>query len=125
MTHEKIILELTRDQAYIVKESPELYARIRIGHFTHLWSVLISDYEKNGGLESIPDHRTWDAICTLLQRMWFPNLPYGSINWGVGHDDRADRAFTINEVIRHFLHPDAYDQPMNWSHDPMPKIRSE
>jgi hypothetical protein len=73
MTDKKIILELTPDQAYIVQESLELYARIRIGH-----------------------------------------------------DIRADRGFTINEVIRHFLHPDAYDRPMNWRDgEPMPGIRSE
>lgn len=116
-------LELTDDQLYTVLEACDLYARIRTGHFDQIWSVLAYDSEKNCG-QPVPDIQMWKALCDLLTRFWFPNLPYMSQNWGVGHDVKADRSWTIYEVIREFQTNDKdVHRAMNWvSGEKMPKV---
>ena len=138
---DKVILELTGSQAYVVRDALELYSRIRCGHFEYIWDVLVWDSEKNGGTNGVPDSQIWHDICNLLKHFWFPNLPTMSSNWGVGHDVKADRSWVIMEVIRNYLvwkyypvdkdHPenhmivDHYD-PTNWlSNEPMPMVKKK
>ncbi|MFA5760357.1 MAG: hypothetical protein WC877_01190 [Dehalococcoidales bacterium] len=138
---DKLILELTDSQAYVVRDALELYSRIRTGHFEHIWSELAWDSEKNGGTNGVPDSQMWHHICNLLTRFWFPNLSPMASNWGVGHDTKSDRSWVIMEVVRHYLvwkyypvdkdHPENHEivdhgTPMNWlSNEPMPLIKKK
>lgn len=127
------ILELTDEQLYIVKESCDLYARIRTGHFDVIWSILAFDCEKNCK-QPLPSGNLWHAIAEVIQKFWFPELPNYASNYGIGHDVQADRAWTINEAIREYYYKqnegnngiNDYFRAMNWVDDEkMPEVRTE
>jgi len=139
-----MIIELTDEQAYIIRDSLELYARIRTGDFEQIWNTLVWDCEKNGGVKgTTPNNYIWHNIVNILKELWFPNLNNNggySSNWGVGHDKPADKAWTIMEVIRYYLAHKNYPlnteennreivdhyKPTNWANfEKLPVIREE
>lgn len=120
------VLELTDKQLYTIQEACDLYARVRTGHFDIIWSILAFDCEKNCK-QQIPDARLWHAIAEVVKRFWFPELPNGAANYGVGHDIGADRAWTLKEVIKEYYSKDKeMNRAMNWvSGEKMPAVRGE
>jgi hypothetical protein len=112
-----IELLLTEDQANIVANACELYARIRMGQFKEIiWHTLDLKIPS----EEYCDRR--DAAEVLLieaRKMIYPDLYGSGHSYGIGKFVDADKAFDVYQVIRYLRG----DPRTPFSYHELPKCR--
>ena len=93
-----IKLTLTDEQARIVSNACEFYARVRMGQFNEIvWNCL--------QVKNVDDYceRRNEAKRLLLEarNQIYPDLRGIGHSYGVGKFEDADKAFDVHQVIRH------------------------
>ena len=124
---EKYILTLTREQACMVQDACELFARLKIGQFEriteHLIDYMTSDYWDK---RSLANDLLRIAARTMMGSTEY-NMPV------VQQDELHHRAWDIHAVIRHCMawhdHPEGnpysvwFDTPRPHGDEPLPEIK--
>lgn len=116
----KYRLDLTDDQAKIVSNALELYARLKMGQWSELVDLCLEF--------SDPDfaHKKFDLLepgLMDLRKIVYPELYGLGHSFGVGKFEDADLAWEVYEVLRHRIswteHPEggmgvSFDKPMSF-----------
>lgn len=124
---EKYVLTLTREQAIMVKDACELFARLKIGQFERITEMLLDlhldDYCEKRDLANAVLRI---AACALLGS-------YGYRTPLVQQDDLHYRAWDIHAAIRHCMawhdEPEgniwsvSFDKPYPHGDEPLPEIK--
>lgn len=97
----KYILTLNDEQAKIVAQACEFFARIKFGQFQEISTVCLS----NGLSEEEYYIQQKLAIRHLLEarKVIYPELHGISHSYGIGKFPEADRAFDVYQVLRYAL----------------------
>lgn len=123
-TNDKIVLELTPEQAKIVERATELFFRLHMGQFEEIkWALYhsMSEWPRNS-VSSI------DSTLGFLRSLFFPNLRLGESN-GVDTNPDCHTAFNVYQAVRYvyswYMNPEGgigvnYDTPMGGGM-PVPK----
>ena len=121
------VLTLSPEQALVVEQACELYARLNIGQFETITEKLLDDY-------SASDYgRRRDAANSLFRaaaEVIFGRDPHGQLNVSKGAQHK--RAWAVYTTLRHRRawhdNPEGaktwsvcYDDPMPYGIEPMPK----
>ena len=97
----KYILELTEEQAKIVAQACEFFARIKMGQFNEIPFLLLAN-ELSGNdyctRRDIANKYSLDA-----RKAIYPELQGIGHSYGAGKFADADRAFDVYQVLRHAL----------------------
>lgn len=125
MMAEKVIVELTREQAQAVMSATELLARLEIGQFREITWQFLDKFSKNGRFDHVRRDRADDLLeeaCRLIfgAKAGFIDISEKSIT--------HERCWAVYSTIRHALawhdHPEGgitvnFDPPMGYG-EPMP-----
>lgn len=125
MAEEKYMLTLTRDQAEVVKNALELFARLKIGQFNRITEMMLNvrDVDDFCKRRDEADRLLKSAACFI-----YGSNPYGQPD--VKQDDLYHRAWSIYEIIRYTMawydNPDGgfgccFDEPMPYGDEPRPE----
>lgn len=125
MAEEKYMLTLTRDQAEVVKNALELFARLKIGQFNRITEMMLNvrDVDDLCKRRDEADRLLKSAACFIYGRN-----PYGQPD--AKQDDLYHRAWSVYEIIRYTMawydNPDGgfgccYDEPMPYGDEPRPE----
>ena len=126
---EKVVLEMSRDQAIVVERACELYARLHIGQFEMMPDIMMLGYENINEYCCKRDDAK-DAL-KLAACLLFGRNMYGQpdCNKGVEHE----RAWGVYTVLRHARcwhdNPEGnpmsvcYDEPYNNLPEPLAKCK--
>lgn len=114
-----IQLTLTDEQAKVVSDACEFYARIRLGQFNEIiWNREMQ--------QSISDRNYFDRVEVVEQllmtarALFYPDLgAHKGSSYGVGKYPDADTAFNVHQVLRHELG----DKREPLGHTDMPKCK--
>lgn len=124
---EKVVLTLTREQAQMVEDACELYARLRIGQFERIVEMMLDVCDA----ENYCERR--DTAAALLQTVAcviFGRTAYGTPE--CKEDALHYRAWNIYAALRHCLawHDNpkggwgvCYDEPYPWGGEAVPECR--
>lgn len=129
---EKIIVEMTREQAQAVMNATELLARLEIGQFEEICWKMIDRFEhkdKNGKLTF--DDRSRDLANAYLKSACFAIFGVNQYGWpDVGEKSmQHQRCWAVYATIRHALawhdHPEGgetvdFHEPLGYG-EPLPK----
>ena len=130
---EKVILELTRDQAWVIEKACELLARLHIGQFRTITEMLLPIHSSN-----IKDYcrKRDDAneALELAAKLMFGRTAYNTPD--CQKSEEHNRAWNIYQVLRYTRswhdNPEGdmwsvcFDEPMNMiAGEPMPTCRIE
>lgn len=108
---QKIVLELTEEEASLVSQACEFYARIRIGQFSE-----IPYYCINPSAEDYCNRRDLaNEYLLMARKQIYPNLSGIGHSYGIGKFKDADKAYDVHQVLREKLHG---TKP--FSYDPLP-----
>lgn len=114
-----IQLTLTDEQAKVVSDACEFYARIRVGQFNEI--VLNREMQ-----QSISDRNYLDRVETVKQLLMtaralvYPDLgTYAGSSYGIGKYPDADTAFNVHQVLRYELG----DSREPFGNEDMPKCK--
>lgn len=130
-------LSLSKEQAQVVREALEVYARLKHGQFDIALHDLFIDRFGEGEW----NHDTKEVLCGELKRCIFPEL-YKNEFYAVGNKvyPESSVAWDIMQVLRHRLSWDKlkeegkdkpdfmnvnYDKPMGFSGQPLPVMSRE
>lgn len=97
-------LTLTEEQAQIVSNACEFYARVRMGQFNEIvWHTL--DFGLKSGEYCI---RRDEAEKLLLEarKHLYPELHGVGHSYGIGKFEDADQAFDVHQVLRYAMGDD-------------------
>ena len=122
---EKYILELSREQAIMVKDACELYARLRLGQFNEITEKILDvrNVKEYCERRDLANDILKVAACIILGRN-IHMQPDGK------KDALHNRAWNIYTAIRYKMawhdNPDGgysvcFDSPYPWGGDPVPK----
>ena len=129
---EKIILEMTREQAYAVMNATELLARLEIGQFKEIsWNFLERFMTPDGHFDS--DRR--DHVDELLEQVCRAIFGVNKYGWPniEGKSIVHERNWAVYTVIRYAIawhdHPEGgttvnFNKPLGYG-EPLPKCRIE
>jgi hypothetical protein len=123
----RYILEMSEEQADIVKDALEFYSRILIGQWQELGYKCLDMKDKDYPSKM----NTLKRGLATLRPLAFPELPADlSASYGVTSRVLPCRTWEIYTVLRYRLawtkHPEGgmardYDEPVNYSSKPLPK----
>lgn len=133
----RFTLTLTETQLLAISKACEVVARLGIGQFSDALSCC---FDANG--DDIYSHDLERQISKIIKPLM--GLHHSGSSWGVGKFKQVDRLFDIHEVIRNFwswrraiaegvikpgerrkwpeMMGTQYDEPMNWTKEPLPTI---
>lgn len=109
-----IELHLSKEQAQVVSQACEFFARIKMGQFDEIPLICLSHDLPIGEYCS----RKAAAEKTLLEsrKYIYPELHGSGHSYGVGKFTDADRAFDVYQVLRYALGdprtPFSFDEPL-------------
>ena len=96
-----IKLLLTDEQAGIVANACEFYARIRMGQFNELvWHTL--DIRLHAD-DYCPRRDEAERLLLEVRRQIYPDLFGAGHSYGIGRFEDADKAFDVYQVLRHTM----------------------
>ena len=102
MSKEKYILAMTDEQAGVISRACDFYARILNGQFNEIcWETLVLNT-----VHPLPDdfcerRDKMEQLLLQARACAFPELNGAGHHYGVGHDETADIAWNVHQVIRH------------------------
>ena len=131
----KVIVELTREQAYAVMNATELLARLEIGQFEEITWKMIDRFEgkdKDGNITTF-DGRSRDLANAYLKSACLAIFGANEYGWpNVGEKSIThERCWAVYETIRHALawhdHPEGgytvdFQKPLGYG-ETMPKCK--
>lgn len=129
---EKIILEMSREQAYAVMNATELLARLEIGQFKEItWNFLERFTTPDGHFDA--DRR--DHVDEMLEQVCRTIFGVNEYGWpDIGERSIAhERSWAVYATIRYALawhdHPEGgdtvnFNKPLGYG-EPLPKCRIE
>lgn len=111
----KIKLTLTEEQASVVANACEFYARVRIGQFNE---IILATMSGDVSLDNFCRRRD-EAERLLLEarKQLYPDLHGIGHSYGIGKFKDADQAFDVHQVLSYAL--GSKKEP--WSNYPLPK----
>ena len=121
---DRVVLELTHDQAKIVERAVELLFRLHIGQFNEIKFALLNrrDERNTNSWQDI------DMLLGILQNHFFPRLAPGE-SFNVNCCEECNIAYSIYQAVRYVnawhMNPEggigvSYDPPM-YTGVPIPK----
>ena len=131
----KVIVELTREQAYAVMNATELLARLEIGQFEEITWKMIDRFEgkdKDGNITAF-DGRSRDLANAYLKSACLAIFGANEYGWpNVGEKSIThERCWAVYKTIRHALawhdHPEGgytvdFQEPLGYG-ETMPKCK--
>lgn len=126
---EKYILTLTPDQARMVSNACELYARLKLGQFENIPQALL-DYKKVGDFCARRDLS--NDLLKIVAGIIFGKNEYSQPK--IEKDPLFYRAWNIHATLRYHIawheHPEGgwgthFDKPYEWGGEPVPECRVE
>ena len=131
----KVIVELTREQAYAVMNATELLARLEIGQFEEITWKMIDRFvgkDKDGNITTFDD-RSRDLANAYLKSACLAIFGANEYGWpNVGEKSIThERCWAVYETIRHALawhdHPEGgytvdFQEPLGYG-ETMPKCK--
>lgn len=129
MDTERIILSMTREQAYTVMRATELLARLHIGQFKTITEMLIDWKDGERITDTAYRRDRADEALMLAEKLIYPGNT-------LSKDIEHERAWAVYATIRHAIawhdNPQgnylsvAFDEPMSYSPDePLPRCTVE
>lgn len=124
---EKVELILSREQAEMVKDACELYARLRIGQLERIVEMML---DVRGAEDYCERRDTATALLRTVACIIFGRTAYGSPD--CKKDALHHRAWNIYAALRHSLawhdNPQGgwsvcYDEPYPWGGEAVPECR--
>ena len=125
---ERIVVTMTRDQAYATMAATELLARLHIGQFKEVtWKLINRLVDENGKFDAKRRDMA-DAYLEQACREIFGTTKNGSVNISAKSIEH-NRCWAVYATIRHALawhdHPEGgytvnFDEPLPYG-EPMPK----
>lgn len=105
----KVALELDEEQARIVADACEFYARILVGQFGE---IIYRTLDKQLPVSDYCDRRE-AAQCELFKarEYIYPDLHGVGHSYGLGKFVDADKSFDVYQVLRQVLHPAVFSSP--------------
>lgn len=97
----KYILDLNEAQAKSVAQACEFYARIKMGQFDKIPSLLLSN--ELSGNDYCNRRDTSNKYLLDARKVIYPDLNGIDHSYGVGKFPDADRAFDVYQVLRYAL----------------------
>lgn len=109
---EKIVLELSKEQADLVRKACEFYARVRIGQFGEIIFHCMDVDTDNNYFER---RERAEEFLLAARNSIYPDLHGAGHSYGMGKFQDADMAFDVHQVIRKELYG---NEP--FSYNPLP-----
>ena len=95
--NDRVVLEMSADQAKIVERAMELLFRLHIGHFSEIKCALLQHVHDTG--EKV-DLQSISVLLDTISRMFFPSLqPHESFN--VNCCEECNTAYAVYQAIRY------------------------
>lgn len=91
-----IKLELTEDQARLVANACEFYARIRMGQFGEIFRQCTGKI-----WAAFPESATLDML--KFRKHIYPDLTGVGHSYGIGQFDDADKTYDVYQAIRYVM----------------------